>query len=80
MVMESFHVCFSAAQRWLGTVAEQGSAWSASIYIYIERERQMGCRGKTTYCSKKNPSCVHSNRHSKSISISLKYSSPDARQ
>ena len=32
---ESFHVCFSAAQCWLGTVAEQGSAWSASIYIYI---------------------------------------------
>ena len=30
---ESFHVCFSAAQCWLGTVAEQGSAWSASIYI-----------------------------------------------
>ena len=27
---ESFHVCFSAAQCWLGTVAEQGSAWSAS--------------------------------------------------
>ena len=32
---ESFHVCFSAAQCWRGTVAEQGSAWSASIYIYI---------------------------------------------
>ena len=31
---ESFHVCFSAAQCWLGTVAEQGSAWSASIYVY----------------------------------------------
>ena len=30
-----FHVCFSAAQCWLGTVAEQGSAWTASIlYIY----------------------------------------------
>ena len=28
---ESFHVCFSAAQCWLGTVAEQGSAWSASL-------------------------------------------------
>ena len=28
---ESFHVCFSAAQCWLGTVAEQGLAWSASI-------------------------------------------------
>ena len=27
---ESFH-----AQWWRGTVAEQGSAWSASIYIYI---------------------------------------------
>ena len=34
---ESFHVCFSAAQCWLGTVAEQGSAWSASIYIYRTR-------------------------------------------
>ena len=32
---ESFHVCFSAAQCWRGTGAEQGSAWSASIYIYI---------------------------------------------
>ena len=32
---ESFHVCFPAAQCWLGTVAEQGSAWTASIYIYI---------------------------------------------
>ena len=33
---ESFHVCFCAAQCWLGTVAELGSAWSASIiYIYI---------------------------------------------
>ena len=31
---ESFHVCFSAAQCWLWTVAEQGSAWSGSIYIY----------------------------------------------
>ena len=30
---ESFHVCFSAAQCWLGTVAEQGSAWSASTFI-----------------------------------------------
>ena len=30
---ESFHVCFSAAQCWRGTVAEQGSAWSASIPI-----------------------------------------------
>ena len=30
---ESFHVCFSAAQYWLGTVAEQGSAWSASIPV-----------------------------------------------
>ena len=30
---ESFHVCFSAAQCWLGTVAEQGSAWSASVII-----------------------------------------------
>ena len=30
---ESFHVCLSAAQCWLGTVAEQGSAWSASIYL-----------------------------------------------
>ena len=30
---ESFHVCFSAAQCWLGTVAEQGSAWSASYCI-----------------------------------------------
>ena len=28
-----FHVCFSAAQCWLGTVAEQGSAWSASLYL-----------------------------------------------
>ena len=35
MGMESFHVCFSAAQRWLGTVAEQGSAWSASDDIYL---------------------------------------------
>ena len=33
---ESFHVCFSAAQCWLGTVAEQGSAWSASI-IYCRK-------------------------------------------
>ena len=32
---ESFHVCFSAAQCWRGTVAEQVSAWSASRYIYI---------------------------------------------
>ena len=30
---ESFHVCFSAAQCWLVTVAEQGSAWSASLYL-----------------------------------------------
>ena len=30
---ESFHVCFSAAQCWLGTVAEQGLAWSASNSI-----------------------------------------------
>ena len=30
---ESFHVCFSAAQCWRGTVAEQGSAWSASASI-----------------------------------------------
>ena len=30
---ESFHVCFSAAQCWRGTVAEQGSAWSASVSI-----------------------------------------------
>ena len=30
---ESFHVCFSAAQCWLGTVAEQGSAWSASTFL-----------------------------------------------
>ena len=30
---ESFHVCFSAAQCWRGTVAEQGSAWSASNSI-----------------------------------------------
>ena len=35
---ESFHVCFCAAQCWLGTVAEQGSAWSASIYI-----RELSC-------------------------------------
>ena len=28
---ESF-ICFSAAQSWRGTVAEQGSAWSASNY------------------------------------------------
>ena len=27
---ESFYICFSAAQCWRGTVAEQGSAWSAS--------------------------------------------------
>ena len=32
---ESFHVCFSAAQCWRGTVAEQGSAWSASLFIYL---------------------------------------------
>ena len=32
---ESFHVCFSAAQCWLGTVAEQGSAWSASTSISL---------------------------------------------
>ena len=37
---ESFHVCFSAAQCWLGTVAEQGSAWSASILI---KERVSVC-------------------------------------
>ena len=30
---ESFHVCFSAAQCWLGTVAEQGSAWLASLHL-----------------------------------------------
>ena len=30
---ESFHVCFSATQCWPGTVAEQGSAWSASLYL-----------------------------------------------
>ena len=30
---ESFHVCFSATQCWRGTVAEQGSAWSASKFI-----------------------------------------------
>ena len=30
---ESFQVCFSAAQCWLGTVAEQGLAWSASTSI-----------------------------------------------
>ena len=30
---ESFHVCFSAAQCWLGTVAEQGSAWLASLFL-----------------------------------------------
>ena len=29
---ESFHVCFSAAQCWRRTVAEQGSTWSASIW------------------------------------------------
>ena len=35
---ESFHVCFSAAQCWWGTGAEQGSAWSASNYImYMHR-------------------------------------------
>ena len=28
---ESFHACFPAAQCWLGTVAEQGSAWSATV-------------------------------------------------
>ena len=32
---ESFHVCFSAAQCWRGTVAEQGSAWSASVCICV---------------------------------------------
>ena len=31
---ESFHVCFSAAQCWQGTVAEEGSAWSASAIIF----------------------------------------------
>ena len=31
---ESFHVCYSAAQCWLGTVAEQGSAWSASNTLF----------------------------------------------
>ena len=32
---ESFHVCLSAAQCWRGTVAEQGSAWSASrLYMF----------------------------------------------
>ena len=30
--------------------------------------------------SKKNPSCVHGNHHSKSISYSLKYISPDTPQ
>ena len=35
---ESFHVCFSAAQCWRGTVAEQGSAWSASCLIKHEHE------------------------------------------
>ena len=33
---ESFQVFFSAAQCWLGTVAEQSSAWSASMYIIDE--------------------------------------------
>ena len=32
---ESLYVCFSAAQCWRGTGAGQGSAWSASIYIYL---------------------------------------------
>ena len=32
---ESFHVCLSAAQCWRGTVAEQGSAWSASNYYNL---------------------------------------------
>ena len=37
---ESFHVCFSAAQCWRGTVAEQGSAWSASTnYIPTKQTR-----------------------------------------
>ena len=30
---EGFYVCFSASQCWRGTVAEQGSAWSASDTI-----------------------------------------------
>ena len=30
---ESFHVCFSAAQCWLGIVAKQSSALSASLYL-----------------------------------------------
>ena len=41
---ESFHVCFSAAQCWLGTVAEQGSAWSASIYIKREKVQILPCQ------------------------------------
>ena len=44
---ESFHGCFSAAQCWLGTVAEQGSAWSASIYILCE----IVCICRCIHCS-----------------------------
>ena len=40
---ESFHVCFSAAQCWRGTGAEQGSAWSASIYLYIYTYKRVVC-------------------------------------
>ena len=32
---ESFHVCFSAARCWLGTVAEQGSAWWARFVCLL---------------------------------------------
>ena len=44
---ESFHVCFSAAQCWLGTVAEQGSAWSASDDIIITQQKNLEQKAKT---------------------------------
>ena len=46
---ESFHVCFSAAQCWRGTVAEQGSAWSASkLYggYHDDESEESGAEGE----------------------------------
>ena len=31
----SFHVCFSGARCWMMTGSEQGSAWSASVMIFL---------------------------------------------
>ena len=48
---ESFHVRFSAAECWRGTVAEQGSAWSASILYttYILPILQHACIAVTPF-------------------------------